>query len=172
MVPFLKQFACQNPNCLIICNTLSPRVSENGQSSATESESVHFRTLTGRAISDNQRLAILALDLCISFRTDKTEQPPCKYRTKKRKNPRYKTEKSPKAREKAEKTEKRPKSPRKRASRKTRKSKQAGRPEKAGKPETRENRQAGNPGKRANRKTRKSKQTGKPGKTGSRKPEP
>ena len=117
-------------------------MSENGQSSATESESVHFRTLTGRAISDNQRLAILALDLCTSFRTDKTEQPPCKYRTKKRKNPRYKTGKRPES----------PKKDRK--------------PGKTSKPETRENRQAGNPGKRANRKTRKSKQAGKPEKTG------
>lgn len=147
MVPFLKQFACQNPNCLIICNTLFPRVSENGQSSATESESVHFRTLTGRAVSDNQQLAILALDLCTSFRTDKTEQPPCKYRTK---NGKIRDTKQ----KKAQKPEKRLKRPRKRANRKTRKSKQAGRPEKAGKPETRENRQAGNPGKRANRKTR------------------
>ena len=90
---------------------------------------------------------------------------------KKRKNPRYKTEKRPKspkkdrkARKKTEKPEKRPESPE--TNRKTRKSRQAGnqrkraagRPGKTGKPE--------DPGKRASRKTRKSKQTGRPGKTG------
>ncbi|EEF76672.1 hypothetical protein BACCOPRO_02178 [Phocaeicola coprophilus DSM 18228 = JCM 13818] len=103
-------------------------MSENGQSSATESESVHFRTLTGRAISDNQRLAILALDLCISFRTDKTEQPPCKYRTKNGKIRDTKQKKDRKAREKTGKSENKPEDPKKQASRK---------PEKTGKPETR-----------------------------------
>lgn len=154
MVPFLKQFACQNPNCLIICNTLSPRVSENGQSSATESESVHFRTLTGRAISDNQRLAILALDLCISFRTDKTEQPPCKYRTKNGKIRDTKQKKARKAREKAEKTEKRPENPGKRASRKPGITGKPEDPKKHASRKTRKSRQAGNLRKRASRKTR------------------
>ena len=140
-------------------------MSENGQSSATESESVHFRTLTGRAVSDNQRLAILALDLCISFRTDKTEQPPCKYRTKNGKIRDTKQKKARKAREKAEKTEKRPENPGKRAA--GNQKKQASRkPEKTGKPETRENGQTGRPEKASKPEDPKKQASRKPEKTG------
>ena len=150
-------------------------MSENGQSSATESESVHFRTLTGRAVSDNQRLAILALDLCISFRTDKTEQPPCKYRTKNGKIRDIKQKKDRKARENGQAGNQK-----KQASRKTRKSRQAGnqrkqasrKPGKTGKPEDPKKQASRKPEKTGKPENRENRQTGRPGKTGSRKPEP